>query len=103
MADNTSTSSPGPSQGGPGEICTDPVRERRALVAKWNRLASRIGYLLYLVAVVMFFVALLTRFSAGKVTIITTSLIVGSLLLAPAIVIGYAVKAAEKEDIARGL
>lgn len=103
MADNTSTSSPGPAHGGAGEICTDPVRERRALVAKWNRLASRIGYLLYLLAVVMFFVALLTRFSAGKVTIITTSLIVGSLLLAPAIVIGYAVKAAEKDDIARGL
>ena len=82
---------------------SDPVRARRAQVDKWNRLATRVGYLLYLVAVVMFFVALLTTFSSGKVTIITFSMIAGSVLLAPAIVIGYAVKAAEKDDIARGL
>ena len=81
----------------------DPVRARRAMVAKWNQIATRIGYLLFLVAIVMFFVALTTGFSQGKVTIITTSMIVGSILLAPAIVVGYAVKAAEKDDIARGL
>jgi len=51
----------------------------------------------------MFFVALTTSFSQGKVTIITASMVIGSILLAPAIVIGYAVKAAEKDDIARGL
>lgn len=51
----------------------------------------------------MFFVALTTGFSQGKVTIITTSMIVGSVLLAPAIVVGYAVKAAEKDDVSRGL
>ena len=73
------------------------------MVAKWNQIATRIGYLLFLVAIVMFFVALTTGFSQGKVTIITTSMIVGSILLAPAIVVGYAVKAAEKDDIARGL
>lgn len=82
---------------------TDPVRARRAMVARWNRAVSRVGYLLYLIAVVMFFVALLTDFTSGQVAVITTSMIVGSLLLAPSIVIGYAVKAAEKDDIARGL
>lgn len=81
----------------------DPVRARRAAVAKWNRLATRVGYALFLVAVVMFFVALATDFSSGKVTVITTSMIVGSVLLAPAIVVGYAVKAAERDDVARGL
>lgn len=81
----------------------DPVRARRAAVAKWNTRATRIGYALYLVAVVMFFVALATDFSQGKVTVITTSMIIGSVLLAPAIVVGYAVKAAEKDDVARGL
>ncbi len=81
----------------------DPVRARRAAVAKWNRLATRVGYALFLVAVVMFFVALATDFSSGKVTVITTSMIIGSVLLAPAIVVGYAVKAAEKDDVARGL
>lgn len=82
---------------------TDPVRARRAQVAKWNQLATRVGYLLFGVAIVMFFVALTTNFSQGKVTIITTSMIIGSVLLAPAIVVGYAVKAAEKDDISRGL
>ncbi|MCU1395393.1 MAG: hypothetical protein JWM34_3821 [Ilumatobacteraceae bacterium] len=81
----------------------DPVRARRAAVAKWNTLATRVGYALYLLAVVMFFVALATSFSSGKVTVITTSMIIGSVLLAPAIVVGYAVKAAEKDDVARGL
>lgn len=86
-----------------GPAPVDPVRARRAAVAKWNQIASRVGYLLFLVAIVMFFVALTTNFSQGKVTIITTSMIIGSILLAPAIVVGYAVKAAEKDDISRGL
>jgi hypothetical protein len=73
------------------------------MVAKWNSIATKVGYALFLVAIVMFFVALLTDFTSGKVTVITTSMIVGSILLAPAIVIGYAVKAAEKDDVARGL
>ena len=72
-------------------------------MARWNRRATRVGYALFLIAVVMFFVALATDFSSGKVTVITTSMIVGSVLLAPAIVVGYAVKAAEKDDVARGL
>jgi hypothetical protein len=81
----------------------DPVRARRAMVAKWNTIATKVGYALFAVAIVMFFVALATDFSSGKVTIITTSMIIGSVLLAPAIVVGYAVKAAEKDDVARGL
>lgn len=81
----------------------DPVRARRAMIAKWNSMATKVGYLLFAVAMVMFFVALATDFSSGKVTIITASMVIGSILLAPAIVIGYAVKAAEKDDVARGL
>jgi hypothetical protein len=81
----------------------DPVRARRAMVAKWNTIATKVGYALFALAIVMFFVALATDFSSGKVTIITTSMIIGSVLLAPAIVVGYAVKAAEKDDVARGL
>ena len=87
----------------PAAPVVDPVRARRAAVAKWNRLATRVGYALFLVAIVMFFVALATDFSSDKVRVITLSMIVGSALLAPAIVVGYAVKAAEKDDIARGL
>jgi len=81
----------------------DPVRARRALIAKWNAIATKVGYLLFAVAIAMFFFALATDFSSGKVSIITAAMVIGSILLAPAIVIGYAVKAAEKDDVARGL
>ncbi len=87
----------------PESAPVDPIRARRAIVARGTNIATRVGYLLYALAIVMFFIALATDFSSGKVTAITTSLIIGSLLLAPAIVLGYAVKAAEKDDIARGL
>jgi len=50
-----------------GEPPHDPVRARRATVAKWNTIATRVGYLLFLIAIVMFFIALATDFSSGKV------------------------------------
>ena len=59
--------------------------------------------MLFGLAVALFVVAFLVGFTAALVTAIVTSMIAGSLLLAPAIVLGYAVKAAEKEDQARGL
>ena len=49
-----------------------------------------------------FVVAFLVGFTGALVTAIVASMVVGSLLLAPSIVLGYAVKAAEKEDRARG-
>ncbi len=42
-------------------------------------------------------------FKGPIVTAITVCLVVGSILLAPAIVLGYAVKAAERDDRERGL
>jgi hypothetical protein len=81
----------------------DPVRARRAQVARWATLATGVGYLLFGVAVVLFALAFAVGFSGPIVAAIVGSLVAGSLLLAPAIVLGYAVKAAEKEDRARGL
>jgi hypothetical protein len=87
----------------PATGADDPIRARRAQVARWALLANRIGYLLFGVAVALFVVAFLVGFTGALVTAIVASMVVGSLLLAPAIVLGYAVKAAEKEDRARGL
>jgi hypothetical protein len=81
----------------------DPVRARRALVARWASVASRIGYLLFGLAVVLFVLAFLIGFTGPIVAATIGCLVAGSVLLAPAIVLGYAVKAAEKEDRARGL
>ena len=81
----------------------DPVRARRAQIAHWTLLANRVGYLLFGVAVALFIAAFLVGFTGPLVAAIIGALVLGSLLLAPAIVLGYAVKAAEKEDRARGL
>ena len=81
----------------------DPVRARRRAIARWNRLASRGGYLFLLAALIAYGTALATGFTDTMATIIIACLIVGSVLLAPAIIIGYAVKAAEREDRELGL
>jgi len=82
---------------------SDPVRARRARVARWTALAQRLGYLLFAAACALFVVGWVADFTDGLVTAIVACLAVGSVLLAPAIVLGYAVKAAEREDRERGL
>ncbi len=44
----------------------DPIRVRRAQVARWTRLANRAGYVLLLGAIVVFFAALLTGSSGWR-------------------------------------
>ena len=76
----------------------DPVLVRRARIAKLCELGQRIGYSLFGLAIVLFMVGFVGSYSDLLVTAIVASLGIGSLLLAPAIVFGYAVKAAERED-----
>ncbi len=76
----------------------DPVRIRRRQIQQLADRGQRIGYALYGVAIVGFFAALISGFRPAWVTLIITCLVIGSLFLAPAIVAGYAVKAAERED-----
>jgi hypothetical protein len=82
---------------------SDPVRVRRAMIALWTKRANRVGYLLFAASIALFIVAFLVDFNDTMVTLITICMVVGSILLAPAIVLGYAVKAAEKDDVAQGL
>jgi len=76
----------------------DPVLVRRARIARLTELGQRTGYALFGVAIVVFIIGFVVGYSDVLVTIIVTSLGVGSVVLAPAIVFGYAVKAAERED-----
>jgi hypothetical protein len=80
----------------------DPVRIRRARVARWTTLANRAGYVLLGIAVALFFIALAVGFSGAMATLVIVALIAACVLLAPSIVLGYAVKAAEREDKERG-
>ncbi len=72
-------------------------------MAKWTLVANRVGYLAFALAVALFVMAFAFGFTEPMVTAITVCLVVGSILLAPAIVLGYAVKAAERDDRERGL
>lgn len=81
----------------------DPVRERRARIAKLVEVGQRVGYGLFGVAIVAFVVGFAAGFDGAVSTTIVASIVVGSIVLAPAIVFGYAVKAAEREDRERGL
>ena len=80
----------------------DPVRLKRAQVARLAEAGERVGYLLLGVAVVTFVVGAVRGFSGVTTTVVTVALIAMTLVLAPAIVLGYAVKAAEREDREQG-
>ena len=79
------------------------MRARRAQVAKWTLLANRIGYLLVAVAIATFIIGFAIGFSGAVAAVVVVSMVAGFVLLAPSIVLGYAVKAAEREDRERGL
>jgi ABC-type transport system involved in cytochrome bd biosynthesis fused ATPase/permease subunit len=81
----------------------DPIRQRRERIRRLVSIASRTGYALLAVAVVVFFVAIATEFNSTMAAIIVAAFIASCVLLAPSIVLGYAVKAADREDRERGL
>jgi hypothetical protein len=81
---------------------TDPVLIRRARAAHLADIGQRIGYALFGVAIVVFFYGLVTGFTGGVSRIVVGGVIAGSIVLAPAIIAGYAVKAAVRDDIEHG-
>ena len=85
---------------GPGG---DPVRQRRERVARLAAQSKRLGFTLYLVAIGVFFGGLATTFSDAVSGVVIGCLVGGSLVLAPAIILGYATKAAERQDRERGV
>jgi hypothetical protein len=76
----------------------DPVLARRERIRRLCDLGQRVGYSCFALAVVLFVVAFIAQFPSWLVTVIIAAMVVGSLVLAPAIVLGYGVKAADAED-----
>lgn len=76
----------------------DPVLVRRARISRVVDIAQRVGYGLWLVAIVVFAVGAVSEFRPFMTTLVVGCLIAGSVLLAPAIVIGYGVRAADRVD-----
>lgn len=79
----------------------DPVLVRRAQLDRLSRRAKRAGYTLYAVAIATFVVGFATTITSFTVAVVVAALVVGSVLLAPAIVIGYGVRAAVREERAQ--
>ena len=77
---------------------TDPILVRRERMARLASVGQRVGYVALLIAIVGFFWALFASFPAPATTMVIIGMIAATVTLAPAIVLGYAVKAAERED-----
>lgn len=76
----------------------DPVARRRARAGRLAAWGRRAGYVLLASALAAFAAGMAAGLSAAWVTAAGACLVVGSLILAPAIVVGYGVRAAERED-----
>ncbi len=87
----------------PRDASLDPVRVRRAVIAKWTLLANRVGYLFVALAMALFFMAFLFGFTAVMATMVIVTFVIGCVLLAPSIILGYGIKAADRDDRERGL
>ncbi|MCA1691915.1 MAG: hypothetical protein LC733_06860, partial [Actinobacteria bacterium] len=73
----------------------------RARFGQMAKAGKRAGYGLFLLAIVVFVIGALAGFPDPLVTVVIASLVVGSIVLAPSIIVAYGVKAADREE--RGL
>jgi hypothetical protein len=76
----------------------DPVLVRRERVRTLVRYGRRAGSALFLLAAVAFVAGFRAGFGGWVMVLVTVGLVGGSALLAPAIVFGYAVRAADRAD-----
>jgi hypothetical protein len=77
---------------------TDPVRQRREAVGRLAASARIAGWSLFGIAVVAFVFGLIVGLTGVVVVVVIGSLFLGSAVLLPAIIVGFGVSAAERED-----
>ena len=76
----------------------DPIRARREQVSRLAAAARKAGWGLFGLAIAAFVTGLVVGLSGVVVVVVVASLALGSALLLPAIIIGFGVTAAERED-----
>lgn len=76
----------------------DPVVARRARIARVVGLAKRVGYLALLGAIGAFAIGAVTGFPTWAVTVVVVGLVVAIVVLPIPIVLGYGIRAAEREE-----
>ena len=80
----------------------DPIVARRARIARFAAIGKRVGYSALGVAIVAFFVGFATGFPTWAVTVSIAGLVAACVVLPLPIVLGYGVRAADREDRERG-
>ena len=78
----------------------DPVILRRNRIDHYNKIASRSGYGMWGVSVVTFFAGLWSSLTEAMHFVSGATLIIGSIILAPSIMVKYGIRAARREDAA---
>lgn len=76
----------------------DPVRERRARIARFVSIAQRVGYAALLVAIIGFALGLSSDFPSWTVVLTIGALATAIVVLPIPMVLGYGIRAAERED-----
>jgi hypothetical protein len=79
-------------------VTVDPVRQRREQVARLAAAGRRAGWAFFGLAVVAFVGGLVIGLTGLVVVVVVASLALGSALLLPAIIVGFGVTAAERDD-----
>ena len=92
-----------PTRGGKAPVSgpEDPLMARRARLARVANLGRRVGYLTFAVSIGMLLLGLATDFTDGISAVVIGLLIGGSAVLAPAIMLHYAVRGAAREETER--
>jgi hypothetical protein len=79
-------------------VSADPVRRRREQVARLAALGRRAGWSLFGLAMIAFVFGLVVGLTGLIVVLVVGALALGSAFLLPAIIVGFGVSAAERED-----
>jgi hypothetical protein len=77
---------------------SDPVAAQRVRIGRIVGIAKRIGYLGLLVAMVGFVISAVTGFPTWSVGLTIAGLVVGIVVLPLPIILGYGIRAAEREE-----
>jgi hypothetical protein len=77
---------------------SDPIVERRARIRRFVGVAQRVGYSAMALAVVMFGVGAASGFPGWSVVVTIVALALSIAILPVPIVLGYGVRAAEREE-----
>ncbi|MDQ1446164.1 MAG: hypothetical protein QOI20_2628 [Acidimicrobiaceae bacterium] len=85
-----------------GPVTDDPVLRQRARVATLVSWGMRAGYGFLAIAVIVFVIGAVGRFTPLLTSVVTLAMAGCTLTLAPSIVFAYAVRAAEREDREQG-